>query len=93
MILIFFTALSTDKEKMTEEMKLFVDDFFQHLVQILTGMKARHKKELLIHAKLTPERTAKLTPAKTGSTTLSTRDVEDISMLGIEDTIANSSKC
>ena len=50
------------------------------MVKTLTEMKARHMRELLTFAKLTPQRkTTKLNRKMTNSPTLSTKDVDDIS--------------
>ena len=68
------------KEKNVGEMKLLTKKFVQHMVKTLTEMKARHMRELLTFAKLTPQRkTTKLNRKMTSSATLSTKDVDDVS--------------
>ena len=70
------------KEKNIDEMKLLTEKFVQHMVKTLTEMKARHMREFLPFAKLTPQRkTTKLSCKITGSATLNTKDVDDISTL------------
>lgn len=78
---------------MIEEMRLIVEDFFQHSIKTLTKLRKKHKKEILKYAKLEPKRTKKRVSTMSGSTTIHSRDDDDISVIALEDLHLKSTKC
>lgn len=78
---------------MIKEMRLIVEDFFQHARKSLNEMKTRHKKELLTYARLAPARSEKRTSTLTGSSIVHSRADDDISVIDLEDLHLNSAKC
>ena len=82
---------------MTEEMRLIVDDFFQHIIKSLGKMRTKHKKELLKYARFAPARSAKKrTSTLTNSSFIHSRNNlndDDISVIDLEDLRLSSAKC
>lgn len=77
---------------MIEEMRLIMDDFFQHAMKTFSKMRTKHKKELLQYAKLEPKRDTKRV-SKISGTSIHSRDADDISVIALEDLHLNGTKC
>lgn len=95
-VLFYHTALLTDKDKIVEEMRLIMDEFFQQTIKSLKKMKAKHKKELLKYVKSAPARSEKRTSMLTNSSFINSRNnlnEDDISVIELEDLRLNSTKC
>ena len=78
---------------MIEEMRLIVEDFFQHSIKTLTKLRNKHKKELLRYARLDSSRTKKRVSTMSGSSNLHSKDDDDISVIALEDFHLKSTKC
>ena len=93
MPLILHTGLSVHKEKMIKEMRLTVKDFCQHSTNTLSVMKAKYKKELLKRAKHSPMREKRIFSTSTVSSAFKSKEVDDISVINLENNKNEDSKC
>ena len=86
----------THKDKMIEEMRSIVEDFFQRAIKSLKKMKTKHKKELLKYARLAPVKSEKRTSTLTNSSFIRSKNNlndDDISVIDLEDLRLSSAKC
>jgi len=95
-VLLFHTALSTHKDKMIEDMRLIVEDFFQHTIKSLKQMKTKHKKEVLKYARFAPAMSEKRRSTLTNSSFIHSRNTlndDDISVIELEDLRLSNANC
>jgi len=89
-------TLSTHKDKTIEEMRLIVEDFFQHTIKSLKQMKTKHKKEVLKYARFAPAMSEKRRSTLTNSSFIHSRNNlndDDISVIELEDLRLSNANC
>ena len=93
MSLILHTGLSVHKDKMITEMRLTVEDFWQHSTNTLCVMKEKYKKELLKRAKHSSRGKKRIFSTSTVSLVFKSKEVVDISIINLENNRDVDSKC